>query len=43
MTNALALARREFRRILLEDLRAVTGSEADFQEEARSLLGRSTR
>jgi DNA-directed RNA polymerase specialized sigma24 family protein len=42
VTNALALARREFRRILLEDLRAVTGSEAEFQEEARALLGKAS-
>jgi hypothetical protein len=40
VTNSLALARREFRRILLEDLRAVTSSEEEFQEEARSLLGK---
>lgn len=40
VTNSLALARREFRRILLEDLREVTGSEEEFQEEARSLLGK---
>jgi RNA polymerase sigma factor (sigma-70 family) len=40
VTNALALARREFRRILLEDLRAITGSEEEFREEARLLLGK---
>lgn len=39
VTNRLAVARREFRRILLERLRALTGSEAEFREEARSLLG----
>ena len=43
VTNALALARREFRRILLEDLRAITGSEEEFQEEARTLLGKASR
>lgn len=39
VTNRLAAARREFRRILLERLRALTGSEPEFREEARSLLG----
>lgn len=38
VTNALAFARREFRRLLLEDLRALTGSEREFQEEARALF-----
>jgi DNA-directed RNA polymerase specialized sigma24 family protein len=40
VTNALHLARREFRRIVLERLRALTGSEREFREEARRLLGR---
>jgi hypothetical protein len=39
VTNWLAFARREFRRLLLEDLREVTGSEEEFREEARALLG----
>lgn len=37
--NYLALARREFRRIALEQLRALTVTEQEFHEEARSLLG----
>jgi DNA-directed RNA polymerase specialized sigma24 family protein len=40
VTNALHLARREFRRIVLERLRALTGSDAEYREEARRLLGR---
>lgn len=39
VTNYLAWARREFRRIVLEQLREMTGSEAEFQQEARALLG----
>jgi DNA-directed RNA polymerase specialized sigma24 family protein len=39
VTNYLALARRELRRILLENLRALTSSEEEFQLEARSVLG----
>ena len=39
VTNYLAYARREFRRIVLEQLRGMTGSEAEFQQEARALLG----
>ena len=39
VTNALHAARREFRRIVLERLRALTGSESEFREEARRLLG----
>lgn len=39
VTNYLALARREFRRIALEQLRGLTVTEQEFQEEARSLLG----
>lgn len=39
VTNFLAFARREFRRILLERLREVTGSEEEFRSEARLLLG----
>jgi DNA-directed RNA polymerase specialized sigma24 family protein len=40
VTNALHVARREFRRIVLERLRALTGSDAEYREEARRLLGR---
>jgi DNA-directed RNA polymerase specialized sigma24 family protein len=40
VTNHLAWARREFRRIVLERLREITASDEEFQEEARLLLGR---
>jgi RNA polymerase sigma factor (sigma-70 family) len=43
VTNRLAAARRDFRRILLEQLRAITGSESEFREEARALLGLELR
>jgi RNA polymerase sigma factor (sigma-70 family) len=39
VTNYLAFARREFRRLLLEQLREITGSEAELEAEARALLG----
>lgn len=39
VTNHLATARREFRRILLDTLREITASEAEFRAEARHLLG----
>jgi RNA polymerase sigma factor (sigma-70 family) len=39
VTNYLAYARRELRRIVLEQLRNMTASEEEFQREARSLLG----
>ncbi len=39
VTNHLAFARREFRRLLLETLREVTGTEEEFHREARFLLG----
>jgi hypothetical protein len=39
VTNYLAFARREFRRIALERLREMTGSEDEFRREARALLG----
>jgi RNA polymerase sigma factor (sigma-70 family) len=39
VTNALAWARREFRRIALERLREICGSEAEFQREARAAFG----
>jgi RNA polymerase sigma factor (sigma-70 family) len=39
VTNYLAFARREFRRLLLEQLRELTGSEEELAAEARALLG----
>jgi len=39
VTNYLAFARREFRRLLLEQLREITGSEEEFESESRTLLG----
>ena len=39
VTNYLAFARREFRRLLLEKLREITGSEEEFEAESRTLLG----
>lgn len=39
VTNFLALARREFRRIVLELLREECGGEDEFRREARELLG----
>lgn len=39
VTNHLAWARREFRRLVLARLREVSGSDAEFREEARDLLG----
>jgi RNA polymerase sigma factor (sigma-70 family) len=39
VTNALAWARREFRRGALERLRDVSGSEEEFQREARCVFG----
>jgi RNA polymerase sigma-70 factor (ECF subfamily) len=41
VTNHLAGARREFRRICLDLLRETTASEDEFRREARSLLGHS--
>jgi RNA polymerase sigma factor (sigma-70 family) len=38
VTNYLALARREFRRITLDLLREMTSSEEEFRREVRSLL-----
>lgn len=43
VTNYLAFARREFRRISLEKLREMTASEEEFQREARALLGVSSK
>ncbi|HJU64179.1 MAG TPA: sigma-70 family RNA polymerase sigma factor [Gemmatimonadaceae bacterium] len=39
VTNYLAFARREFRRLVLERLREITGSDHEFRSEARELLG----
>ncbi len=39
VTNHLAAVRREFRRLVLDRLRAATGSEEEFRREARELLG----
>jgi RNA polymerase sigma factor (sigma-70 family) len=39
VTNALAWARREFRRIALERLHELCGSEEEFQREARTAFG----
>jgi len=39
VTNYLAYARRELRRIVLDQLREMTGSDEEFRHEARALLG----
>ncbi len=39
VTNRLFAVRRRFRQIVLDKLREITGSEQEFQREARSLLG----
>lgn len=39
VTNYLSYIRREFRRILLEKLRELTGSEEEFAREARTVFG----
>ena len=39
VTNYLALARREFRRIVLEKIRDLTANEEEFRRESRALLG----
>ncbi len=39
VTNHLAWARRRFRRFVLDAVREVSGSEEEFQKEARQLLG----
>lgn len=39
VTNYLAFARREFRRIVLEELRTMTATEDEFRREAQTLLG----
>jgi RNA polymerase sigma factor (sigma-70 family) len=42
VTNYLAAARRDFRKIALEKLREVTATEEEFQREANSLFGTNT-
>ena len=39
VTNYLAAARREFRKIVLAKLREITATEEEFRNEARALLG----
>lgn len=39
VTNYLAAARRDFRRIVIDKLREITATEEEFRNEARSLLG----
>ena len=39
VTNYLAAARREFRKIVLDKLREITATEEEFRNEARVLLG----
>jgi RNA polymerase sigma factor (sigma-70 family) len=39
ITNYLAFARREFRRIVLEKLRQLTATDEEFRSEARAILG----
>ena len=39
VTNALSWARREFRRIALERLREICGSDQEFHREARAVFG----
>jgi DNA-directed RNA polymerase specialized sigma24 family protein len=39
VTNYLAAARREFRRIVLEKLRDLTATDDEFRREARAMLG----
>jgi RNA polymerase sigma factor (sigma-70 family) len=39
VTNHLAWARRELRRLVLERVRLLSGSDAEFREEAESLFG----
>ena len=43
VTNYLAYARREFRKIVLEQLRDMTATEEEFQREAQALLGMKQR
>jgi RNA polymerase sigma factor (sigma-70 family) len=42
VTNALSWARREFRKIALERLREICGSDEEFHREARAVFGRNS-
>jgi RNA polymerase sigma factor (sigma-70 family) len=42
VNNQMAWARREFRRIAMDRLRALSGSEEEFRREAKSLFGETT-
>lgn len=39
VTNFLAAVRRDFRRLLLDKLKEITGSDEEYRQEARALLG----
>jgi RNA polymerase sigma factor (sigma-70 family) len=39
VTNHLSAVRRQFRRLVLDQIRATTGSQDEFQDEVRRLLG----
>ena len=39
VTNRLAAVRRRFRALVLDELRAITGSDAEYRAEAREILG----
>ena len=43
VTNYLSAARRDFKRVVLDKLREITGSEDEFRREARELLGVEVR
>jgi hypothetical protein len=43
VNNALAWARREFRKIALEHLREICGSEEEFHREAQAVFGWNAR
>jgi RNA polymerase sigma factor (sigma-70 family) len=43
VTNRLAAARRELRRLVLERLRGICGSDGEFEDEAKVLLGITPR
>ena len=43
VTNYLAAARRDFRKVLLEKVRELTATEEEFRAEAKSLLGVSIK
>jgi DNA-directed RNA polymerase specialized sigma24 family protein len=43
VTNYLAWARRQFRRIVLDRIREISGSDEEFEREARHVLGGSVK